>query len=138
MRTVATVALLFALVVGVTACGGGEETRPRPERVEGTVEEEQRPALAQGNARAGRQVFLNANPSCGSCHAFNAAGTNATTGPNLDESLADENREDIYEDITNPSAEIEDVYSDIMPKEYGEKLSDRQLADLVAFLTPKK
>ncbi len=138
MRPVIALVFLLAVVVGVTGCGGGRETKPRPEKVEGTVEEEERPALAQGNARQGKEVFTTASPACGSCHTFKAAGSTAETGPNLDESLADDNPEQIYEDITNPSAEIEEGFSDIMPKDYGEKLSEKQLADLVAFLAPKK
>jgi hypothetical protein len=37
----------------------------------------------------------------------------------------------------NPSAYVESGYSDVMPKSYGD-LPQKQIADLVAFLTQKK
>ena len=39
----------------------------------------------EGNAAAGRQVFLG-SAACGSCHTLAGAGTSGTVGPNLDES----------------------------------------------------
>ncbi len=135
MRGIAAIALVLALLT-LAGCGGGEEVAPRPETVEGTIEEE--PAVEEGDPQAGRKVFLNAEPSCGGCHTFEAAGTEGTTGPNLDESLADDDAQSIHEDIVNPSAEIVEGFSDIMPKDYGESLSEKQIADLVAFLTKNK
>ncbi len=94
--------------------------------------------VSQGDAKAGREIFLNvANPACGSCHTYDAAGTDQTLGPNLDDALADATPEFIAESITNPSAEIAEGYQDLMPKDYGQQLSQKQLADLVAFLAPR-
>lgn len=137
MRALLAAGLVLTLLL-VAGCGGGETERPAPETVVGTVEEEQEQAPTGGDPEAGRQVFLQAQPACGGCHTFEAAGTDATTGPNLDESLADDDAQSIHEDIVNPSAEIVEGYSDIMPKDYGESLSEKQLADLVAFLAENK
>jgi mono/diheme cytochrome c family protein len=86
-----------------------------------------------GNTQAGRQVF--ASQGCGSCHAFEAAGTNATVGPNLDESLEGDDAEHVRESIVDPGAEVESGFQPIMPTTYEQDLSSQQLDDLVAFLT---
>jgi mono/diheme cytochrome c family protein len=109
---------------------------PTAQTVVGTVPGEV--DVSQGDARAGRDVFLNvADPTCGSCHAYEAAGSTQTLGPDLDDSLADASPEFILESITNPSAEIAEGYQDVMPKDYGQQLTEKQLADLVAFLEPQ-
>ena len=80
-----------------------------------------------------------ASPACSSCHTFEAAGSEAEVGPNLDEALEGEDPQFVYESIVNPDAEIAEGFSaGIMPKDYGEKLDDQQRADLVAFLTQKR
>jgi mono/diheme cytochrome c family protein len=133
--------LVLAVALLVAGCGGGETVTPLPETVEGTVPTETgggATTIEPGNAKAGKEVFTTAaQPTCGSCHTYEAAGTTATVGPNLDESLADKDAAFILESIVNPSAEIATGFTDVMPKDYGDKLSDKQLADLVAFLLPK-
>jgi cytochrome c oxidase subunit II len=90
----------------------------------------------QGNAQAGEEVFSSiANPACGTCHTLEAAGSNQTLGPNLDEGLADKDAAFIRESIVDPDAEITEGFADnLMPEDYGEKLTEQQIADLVAFL----
>jgi mono/diheme cytochrome c family protein len=91
----------------------------------------------QGDAAAGREVYTNvANPSCGGCHTFGPAGTNATAGPNLDEALSGADPAFVRESIVDPNAEIAEGFQEgVMPDVYGEQLSEQQLNDLVAFLT---
>jgi mono/diheme cytochrome c family protein len=102
------------------------------------VPAETAPTVAEGDPEAGKEVFTSAaQPPCGQCHTYEAAGTTAEVGPNLDETLADKDAAFILESIVNPSAEIATGFTDAMPKDYGEKLSDKQLADLVAFLLPR-
>jgi mono/diheme cytochrome c family protein len=90
----------------------------------------------QGNAQAGEEVFTSvANPACATCHTLEAAGSNQTLGPNLDEGLADKDAAFIHDSIVDPDAEITEGYADnLMPEDYGEKLNEQQIADLVAFL----
>ncbi|MGH3030789.1 MAG: c-type cytochrome [Gaiellaceae bacterium] len=130
----ALVALALVLVAG---CGGGETTAPLPETVEGTVEQEEAPTVAEGDPEAGAEVFTQiAQPTCGSCHTYGPAGTDAQVGPNLDEVLPDMSPEEIHEAIVNPDAQIAEGFAaGIMPGTYGESLNEEQLADLVAFLT---
>jgi mono/diheme cytochrome c family protein len=84
-------------------------------------------------------VFLEvANPSCGNCHTYEAAGTTQTLGPNLDETLQGMDANEIAQQILNPDAEVSEGFPDnLMPEDYGQKLSEKQLADLVAFLLPQ-
>ena len=87
-----------------------------------------------GSPEAGRAVFE--SQGCGSCHAFAAAGTTGTTGPNLDESLEGKDAAYVRRAIVDPDAEIAQGFSaGVMPKTYEEQLSSKQLDDLVAFLT---
>ncbi len=99
------------------------------------------PPAAQGDPAAGKAVF--AANGCGSCHTFKPAAATATIGPNLDDlaaaaqkanrgSLADYT----HESIVDPNAYVVPGFSaGIMPQDFGQKLSEKQLADLVAFLT---
>ncbi len=136
MRVAAAFIVVLVLAVAGAACGGGEEVTPTAETVEGEIQEQ---TVGQGDAAAGRAVFTGANPSCGGCHTFQAAGTNAQTGPNLNEALAGDDPQQIFESIVNPNAEITEGFQEgIMPDNYDEQLSEKQLADLVAFLNENK
>jgi mono/diheme cytochrome c family protein len=62
--------LLLLLVAGLLAgCGGGDDN--------GDANGD-----GDGGTSVGATVF---SENCGSCHTFSPAGTNGTTGPNLDE-----------------------------------------------------
>lgn len=130
MRRFAPV-IAIALVLAAAGCGGGEEAAPTASTVEGTIPTE---TLPEGDAAAGEEVY--SSTGCGSCHVFEAAGSNGQIGPDLDESLQGKDAEYVRESIVNPNAEIAEGFSSgIMPSNYGEQLSDKQVADLVAFLT---
>jgi mono/diheme cytochrome c family protein len=90
---------------------------------------------AQGDPAAGKEVFDSVQPSCGTCHTLEAAGSTQTLGPNLDDVLSDKDAAFIRESIVDPDAEVAEGFPDnLMPEDYGDKLSDQELADLVAFL----
>jgi mono/diheme cytochrome c family protein len=110
---------------------------PTAETVVGTVPGEI--DLSKGDAAAGEEVFNEtANPACSTCHTYGPADSEQTLGPNLDEALAGDDPEFVLESIVNPDAEITDGFADnLMPEDYGEKLNEQQLADLVAFLKPQ-
>jgi mono/diheme cytochrome c family protein len=99
----------------------------------GTIETQ---PVAEGDAAAGKAVFT--DQGCGSCHMFKAAGSTGNVGPDLDKALQGKDAAFVHESIVNPNAEIAQGYApNIMPQTYGSQLSDKQLADLVAFLTQK-
>ncbi len=82
----------------------------------------------------GAQVF--ANNGCGGCHTLAAAGSGGVTGPNLNEYLApDDDFAGVEEMIVDPNAEIAEGYpANVMPQNYGEALTEKELKDLVQFL----
>ena len=88
---------------------------------------------AQGTASAGKGVFE--AQGCGRCHTFTPAGSQGTLGPDLDEGLKGRDAAFVHESIVDPNAEVTEGFSaGVMPQDYGEKLSDQELSDLVAFL----
>ena len=72
--------------------------------------------------------------SCGNCHTLGAARTQATTGPDLDAVLKGMSAKEIEKAIVDPSAELTPGFSDIMPKDYGEALTDTELQELADYL----
>lgn len=87
-----------------------------------------------GSPEAGKAVFASAG--CSGCHAFAAAGSSGTTGPNLDDVLKGKDPGFVRESIVDPNAEIAQGFSPgVMPESYEDQLSPKQLDDLVAFLT---
>jgi cytochrome c oxidase subunit 2 len=73
--------------------------------------------------------------ACGACHTLQAAGTSSTTGPNLDEVLADLTPEQIRRSIVEPNAEIAEGYNEGVMPDYGQTLSEEQVDALVEYLT---
>jgi mono/diheme cytochrome c family protein len=134
VRRLALIVVLGALVAG---CGGEETVSPTAETVEG-----QQPApqpQAQGNAAAGKAVF--SSKGCTGCHTFTPAGSSSQTGPDLNslsEYAKDADQpldEFTRESIVSPDAYIEEGFPEgVMPPWSG---TDKELADLVAFLTQK-
>ena len=130
---------VFALAFVLAGCGGAKTVSPTAETVVGTIQQtttEQ--AAAKGDATAGKALF--AAQGCGGCHKFQAAGTNGTVGPDLDkltEYAQSANQgsleEFIHESIADPAAYVEKGFSPTMPN-FGQTLSDKQIADLTAFL----
>ena len=124
MRRLALLLAALTLVVGAAACGGEEDESATPETVQGTVPTEQE-APAEGDADAGKAVFAKAG--CGGCHTFKAAGSSGTVGPNLDDASID--FEGAVQQVTNGGGG--------MPP-FGDKLSDKEIADVAAFVTEKR
>src|SRR5215210_7247088 len=139
-RRAALCVLTLALLTA--GCGGGgDEAAPEPQGPEQSRE---------GDPKAGKQVFLKAG--CGVCHTFKAAGTTKTVGPNLDRVVEVYDEAFIRKSIVDPKAYIEKTsgepgsirgkkpYHATMPSfgpnaEAANRLTEQQLADLVAFLT---
>ena len=107
-------------------------TRAQPRRAA-------KPPPPAGNAAAGKALF--SAQGCVACHTFKPAGATAKVGPDLDNLAADAakaNRGSVEEyaaeSIKNPTAYTVPGYpSGVMPS--FSSLSDKQVGDLVAFLT---
>ena len=133
--------LLAASTLPLAACGYEGTVAPTAGGVSGTLPE-QTSTLPKGDPAAGKTIF--AKNGCGGCHTYAPAGTKASVGPDLDRlpelaQNADQGPlgQFVETSIVNPSAYVEDDYQDLMPKTYG-NLPQKQLADLVAFLTQKQ
>ncbi len=91
------------------------------------------PTAPSGNPAAGKPVFT-AN-GCGSCHTFTPAGATGTVGPNLSQVLKGKSAAFVRQSIVDPNAVIAAGYQpNIMPKNFGQTLSAKQLNDLIAFV----
>jgi mono/diheme cytochrome c family protein len=154
VTAILTIAMLGAVEVFAKESHEGEasaeptETVPQPEPEPMPEPEPQEPAPMRpttteptataeqpsGSPEAGKAVF--AAQGCGGCHTFSPAGSNGTVGPNLDDVLAGKDAAFVHESIVSPNAEIAQGFSaGVMPQDYEQKLSPKQLDDLVAFLT---
>jgi len=82
----------------------------------------------------GAQVF--ANNGCGGCHVLAAAKSGGVTGPNLDEVLPGQTPAMIDESIIDPNKTIAKGYpANVMPADFGQTLSQKELEDLVEYLS---
>lgn len=81
----------------------------------------------------GAQVFANNN--CGGCHTLAKAGSGGVTGPDLDEVLPGQSAAMVEESIVDPNAELAKGFpADVMPANYKETLSQKEIEDLVEYL----
>jgi cytochrome c oxidase subunit 2 len=81
----------------------------------------------------GAEVFTSAG--CSGCHTLADAGSTATTGPDLDGALKDEDEDFIRTSIIDPNDFIADGFQpNIMPEGYEDQLSPEELDALVSYL----
>ena len=86
-----------------------------------------------GAAGDGAGATLFAENGCGSCHTFGPAGSGSEIGPTLD-GLTDATA--VRQSIVEPDAVIADGYQPgVMPKTFGETLTDEEVDALVQYLT---
>jgi cytochrome c551/c552 len=135
---VAAIAFVGGMLIG--DLGGSPKTETVVATPSNEVEEAGAPEATGeatgGNAQmeGGAQVF--ASTGCGSCHAFKAANSTATVGPDLNEFLApDDDKAGIEEMIVDPNSEIAEGFSaNVMPQNYGQVIPKQELEQLVQFL----
>lgn len=129
-------AALTVLTLATLACSLGTSGRggePTLEEMQAAFDE-----LPAGDEARGEQTFL-AQP-CHTCHADLPLGPAFLGEPPLGTRAATRRpgysaEVYLYESIVEPNAYvIPGFQKDIMPAEYGETLTDQELADLVAYL----
>jgi len=87
---------------------------------------------AGGAAPSGEELFT--SNGCSGCHTLAAAGATAKVGPDLGK-LGDVDARFIRTSIVDPNADIEKGFKpNIMPQDFGGKLSKEQLDALVKYL----
>jgi mono/diheme cytochrome c family protein len=99
------------------------------------------PAAPAGDPAAGKTLF--ASNGCGACHTFKPAGAAGNVGPDLDHVAADAQKANrgpldkyVAESIKDPGAYVVPGFPNgVMPS--FASLGDKQIADLVAFVTQK-
>jgi mono/diheme cytochrome c family protein len=145
LASIALAALVLALGLVVSGCGGGQDQTALPDTVTGTLPTETEPTETQpteteptdtepteteptepeapeGDPVAGRAVFLGAS-GCGACHALADAGTTGTIGPDLDQTQP--SYELALDRVTNGRG--------AMPAFSG-TLSEQEIADVSAYI----
>jgi mono/diheme cytochrome c family protein len=135
-------ALLFGLTVLLAGCGGEQTVAPTAQEVRGNVPTTTQAAAPTGNPAQGATLFN--SQGCNGCHTFKPAKSTATIGPDLDKlpeeaKRANRGSEEQFtrESIENPSAYVEPGFKDGLMPNFGQTLSDKQISDLVAYLTKK-
>ena len=94
---------------------------------------------AGGGGGGGEQAAANgeelfASFGCAGCHTLTAAGATAKVGPDLGK-LGDVDAAFIQKSIVDPNAEVTKGYNpDIMPQDFGDKISKEELDALVKYL----
>ena len=138
---IAATLVLFVATLGAVEVFAKESEEPEAAGTEETgpgmtitgQEPPPAPAEPKGNPAAGKAAFE--AQGCGACHTFSAAGTNGSIGPDLDEALKGKDAEFVKESIVDPNKEVASGFQpNVMPQDFGQKLSEKQLDDLVAFL----
>jgi cytochrome c6 len=142
----ALAALVLALGFAAVGCGGEEEASPTPDTVTGTTtdttttetttdttetettdtgttETETTEPSGEGDAEAGKAVFLGSS-GCGTCHTLSDAGTSGTVGPNLDD--AQPSHDLVVDRVTNGQG--------AMPS-FSASLSEQQIQDVAAYVS---
>jgi cytochrome c551/c552 len=95
-----------------------------------------------GDATAGKAVWE--AQGCGSCHTLAAAGASGNVGPDLDTALAGDAgstplADFVRESIVDPDKVIASGFTaGLMPTDFGTKLSQTDLDNLVALITQGK
>ncbi len=127
-RTLAALGLIALALAGL-AC--------QPEALDYSVDD-----LPPGDAARGATLFdasIDGAPACADCHAI---GGRPKSGPSLDgyAAIAGERVDDqdavtyTFDSILQPAKHITRGYSNVMPGDYADKLSQQQVADLIAYL----
>jgi mono/diheme cytochrome c family protein len=132
-------AALAAIVLVVMGCaiagvGMGEapaEREPPPDAAQ-VAATQGRLAAGGAGVRRGRELF--GEQGCDRCHSIAAIDAGGLLGPRLD--TLDDDLDENLESIAEPRHDIVDGYPEqLMPADFGERLSDAELRALAVFVT---
>ena len=137
MRRLAPLLGVSLLLAG---CGGERTVSPTARTVIGTIPASKQAAVPAGDAKTGAKLFT--DKGCDGCHVFKPAGSKGNVGPDLDK-LAQYAKQAsqgslasfTFDSIKNPDAYTAPGYKSGLMPNFGQSLSDKQIADLVAYLT---
>jgi len=135
LRTLLSSIVFVLLALTAAACGSPPVTPPiDPATAVG--------ALPEGDPARGEDLFaqpIDTAPACTSCHVLTdqriagpgMEGYGARAGNTVEGQTAAAYS---YMAIVHPGAYIVEGYNNLMWSQYGERLSDQQLADLIAYM----
>ncbi len=127
MKKVLIIVLVLALAAFlVSACGGGGGKSSS--------------SGGDADVAAGKALFektvLEGNPGCVTCHSVEPGKT--IVGPSL-AGVGNKGEDFIRESILNPDAKVAEGFpAGTMPQDYGQKLSEQQINQLVKYLLTLK
>jgi cytochrome c oxidase subunit II len=89
-----------------------------------------------GAAASGKELFTSAAKptACSSCHTLADAGSTATVGPNLDQTVPKLSAAEVKQSIEQPDAKITPGYQPGIMPQFGDTLSAAQVNALVKYL----
>jgi len=133
MRLVLAAIVVLVMGVAIAGLGMGEapaEQGAAPSAAAVTASKQRIAAAGPPSAR-GRALFE--DEGCDRCHSIAAINAEGKLGPRLDS--IDEDADEIAEAIVEPREDIADGFPEkLMPDDFGDRLSDAQVADLAAFV----
>jgi mono/diheme cytochrome c family protein len=133
MRLALAALVVLVMAFAITGIGMGEapaerQAAPAPDAVAAAKRR-----IDVGGAATARGRALFEAEGCDRCHAIAATGADGKLGPRLD--TIDDDAEDIAEAIVEPREDLVDGFPErLMPDDYGERLTDSQVAELAAFV----
>ena len=123
---------LLALALGLVSCGGGD--KPSNENTENTGTTTEQPAVAQGDAAHGQQVYAT---TCTPCHGQGGKG-DGPAAASLNPKPADHTNKDVIGARTDSKlAEIIKMGGGVVGKPTmpaAPQLSDADVKDVIAYL----
>ncbi len=133
MRLVLAALTVLVMGVAITGVGMGEAPAERVAAPSPAAVAASKARIAAGGADVTRGRARFEDEGCDSCHSIAAIGAEGKLGPRLD--AIDDDADDIAEAIVEPREDIVDGFAEkLMPDDYGDRLSDAQVADLTAFV----
>jgi mono/diheme cytochrome c family protein len=136
---VLTVAMLTAVELFAGESGEAEGAASETTATSTTTTGTQTAPPPAGDAEAGKTVFTSSTAGCSGCHTLSAAGAKGTVGPDLDTALKGKDPAFIRQSIVDPNAEIAAGYpKNVMPPNFEQTLSKKQIDDLVALLSQQE
>lgn len=125
LRGVLAIVVIVILGAGILGIGAGEaEYASDPPSASAVAAAEQRVASGGEAVQAGKELF--SSEGCDRCHAIAAIGAKGELGPRLDDQPRE--AEPLVAFVRDPGED------NVMPKDYGERMSDPELRALGAFV----
>jgi hypothetical protein len=122
--------VLLAGAMGGIGTGTAPKNDPAPTTSQLAASQE---AIATGDASVQHGKALFESQHCDSCHAIAATGAKGKLGPRMD--AQDDPPRAIAGNITDPRSDIKSGYEgELMPTDYGAKMSAAEIRDLSAFI----